>query len=416
MLRRYPWIIPTLIFSFLIVAGAATHPLSGDEPDTAMFARNILKFGVPTAWDGTNLAITNLVVGKDFLNHVHPWLPYYLVAMFFRLFGESVWAARFPFILFSIAGIPIFYHFALSITKKKEVSLLATMAFVLCVPYILYAYQARYYAIVTFAGLVMAFSSFHFRDRLWARVSFIAAATLFFHSNYAVFAPFWLSLFVADVAYFLFERIERKKLAEFILWYMGLGIITALFTLPWFFVLRPDEGRIFTAPEQIKTISIYIETYLRALSVYSRNGAFPLVFVFFLVLVVILRFFQKKPFSDLLFPFGLAFFFLFLMSLLEVTLRLDVGLTQNRYTMVIFPFFILGSITLIADLSVYGKRVVTVVFLLYLLTNVLSLERPRSFFLEFTRETVRPYDTADHVVAQYLLTHASRGETVFSSI
>lgn len=408
---RHPVIILTIVFAILLMLGAGTHQLSGDEPDTALFARNIVKFGVPTAWDGTNLAITNLVVGGDFLNHVHPWFPYYLVAVFFRLFGESVWSARIPFILFSIASIPIFYHLALSITKKKEVSLFATTSLVLSVPFILYSYQARYYAIVILAGLLMTVSSLCLVEKTWAKIGFVVGSVIFFHSNYAPFAVFWLSLLVVGLV-----RGERRERGRFLLWYIGLSLIVALFTAPWFLAFRPDQMSMFSNPEQVKTISLYIGRYLTALSVYSRNGAFPVTFFFLLVFVFVLRFFQKRPVSDLLFPAGLAFLFLFFMSVLAVTLKIDVDLTENRYTVVIFPYLVLTSVTLITDIAMYGKRVVVIVSLLYLFTNVLSLERPRIFLLEFAGEIIHPYDTADHVVAQYLLAHAKPGDTVLAAM
>lgn len=416
MLIRHPWIIPTIIFSLLMIAGALTHSLWGDEADTALFARNILKFGIPTAWDGTNLIIANLVLDKDLVNHVHPWLPYYLVSLFFRFFGESSFIARLPFLLFSLATMPLFYMFSLKISKHRQSAFFATLALALSVPFILYAYQARYYAMTTFTGLVIAYCSLRLSEKkMWPKAGFIIGSILCFYGNYAVFIPFWASLFVASVVYFAFERKDKGFMMTFIMKYIGLSMIIAVFTAPWFFFMKPYEGRVSFPERSVTTISIYIKTYLNMISVYSRNGAFPLTFFFLGMYVIALRFFTRRSFSDLVFLATLAFFDLFLMSFLEGILRVDVPLTTDRYTMVVFPFLILASTLLIFGLSVYGRKVVGVVFFLFIFTNLLSLERPKSFLLAYIGEVTHPYPTPDKVVAEYLLAHAKKGETIVSS-
>ncbi|KKU75713.1 MAG: hypothetical protein UY01_C0006G0042 [Candidatus Nomurabacteria bacterium GW2011_GWB1_47_6] len=82
---------PQKIFSLLLFLGATMHPLWGDEAETALFARNILRYGVPKGWDGVNIMGINnaAVLDKHLLNHSSPWGQYYLVAASFALFGES---------------------------------------------------------------------------------------------------------------------------------------------------------------------------------------------------------------------------------------------------------------------------------------------------------------------------------------
>src|SRR5712691_6910681 len=71
-----------------------------DEAETALLGRNITKFGVPRVWDGENLVAQFYVL--DFDRHLlfqKSWLPPYLVAASFTLFGESTTTARLPFAL-----------------------------------------------------------------------------------------------------------------------------------------------------------------------------------------------------------------------------------------------------------------------------------------------------------------------------
>src|SRR3989344_4117838 len=88
---RHPWVIPTIVFTVLIIGAAEMHELWGDEAETALFGRNILKYGMPKGWDGTNImGINNAVVlDRNLINHTSPWAQYYMVAASFAVFGES---------------------------------------------------------------------------------------------------------------------------------------------------------------------------------------------------------------------------------------------------------------------------------------------------------------------------------------
>src|SRR5271169_2634660 len=75
------------------------HPLWGDEAETAVLANNVLQFGVPQTFDGTNYILLHGAVDET-PNHVwiwSPWLQEYIAAGSFRFFGATTWAARAPF-------------------------------------------------------------------------------------------------------------------------------------------------------------------------------------------------------------------------------------------------------------------------------------------------------------------------------
>ena len=109
LFRKIPWIGPTVLFAVLVILAANMHPLWGDEAETALFARNILRYGIPLGWDGTNIMGINngVVLDSNLINHTSPWAQYYLVALSFKLFGESSITARLPFILSAILSIPV---------------------------------------------------------------------------------------------------------------------------------------------------------------------------------------------------------------------------------------------------------------------------------------------------------------------
>src|SRR6185436_14799899 len=97
----------------LVVAAALTFPSLGrdalwaDEGDTAVLAASILKFGVPTAWDGVTFSDSDYGdrLTADFVMVSHPWVQYYAVAAAFAVFGESAFAARVPFALAGVLTI-----------------------------------------------------------------------------------------------------------------------------------------------------------------------------------------------------------------------------------------------------------------------------------------------------------------------
>src|SRR5205823_11628458 len=59
--------------------------------DTAALASNILKFGVPKAWDGGAFLDSDhgARLNRDLVMVTHPWIQYYLTAAAFLVFGEN---------------------------------------------------------------------------------------------------------------------------------------------------------------------------------------------------------------------------------------------------------------------------------------------------------------------------------------
>src|SRR5437016_2309946 len=75
------------------------HLLWGDEAETGVLAKNVLQFGVPKTFDGTNYILLHGTVDetKDHVWTWSPWLQEYVAASSFRFFGATTWAARAPF-------------------------------------------------------------------------------------------------------------------------------------------------------------------------------------------------------------------------------------------------------------------------------------------------------------------------------
>src|SRR5207249_201786 len=76
-----------LLAALLIFPNLDDRYLWDDEAETALLAKNVLRFGVPVAWDGVSLISQEC--GSDYdVNYLWrqtPWLPIYLTAASFSL-------------------------------------------------------------------------------------------------------------------------------------------------------------------------------------------------------------------------------------------------------------------------------------------------------------------------------------------
>src|SRR5437868_6906534 len=75
------------------------HLLWGDEAETAVLAKNVVQFGIPQTFNGTNYILLHGAIDET-PNHIwvwSPWMQNYIAANSFLLFGETTWAARIPF-------------------------------------------------------------------------------------------------------------------------------------------------------------------------------------------------------------------------------------------------------------------------------------------------------------------------------
>jgi 4-amino-4-deoxy-L-arabinose transferase-like glycosyltransferase len=169
-----------------------------DETDIAIVARNFLKFGWLTSWDGRNLlAATNGGALDENLRPRMPPLGYLVGAVSFKLLGISAWSGRFPFVLAGLGSL-VLLAVALREDFGKDSPLwiygIAAMGF--SVSFLLNIRQCRYYS------LTMLFSMLTFilyrrclnTGRLIYFVLLSLAAILLFYSNFLLCAAFLAAL------------------------------------------------------------------------------------------------------------------------------------------------------------------------------------------------------------------------------
>ncbi|HZQ29708.1 MAG TPA: glycosyltransferase family 39 protein [Patescibacteria group bacterium] len=423
---KFAWILPTIIFSILIVMGALAHPLWGDEAETALFARSILTHGVPYGWDGTYLMGNDNAVSlnSDLVNHSNPWLQYYLSAASFKLFGEGAFQARLPFLIIGMAGVPILYFLTLKLTKNKFVSFLTILKFSLSTTFILYAINARYYNTNIFFGLLFLFATFYLNEKkLWPKVLLIFSTIGYTYSHYISFPTFFGALFLGYIVYFWAVGEKWKNIKSFFIKYFSLSFLGYLFFLPWILVMSPLHGR--------GTIDIF--DYLGALQAipdimffgynfFSRNNALPLGILILFLGVAILGYrrysksFELKQFAPLFLIFVTTFFYLLANAVSTIAMQSDNPTLAPRYNTILLPLFTIISAYVLFVIYKLNKWIFVVIAALFIFTNTFTLSGFQIRLWDYLNEVTNPYKTSDQYVADVLNKNAHDGDTAFLSL
>lgn len=418
-IRSHPWILPLVVGAILIVAGACMHGLWGDEAETALFARNILKYGVPRGWDGTNImGIDNAVVlNSDLINHTSPWAQYYLTAASFAIFGQNSFTARLPFIIISIFSFYVIWKLVRRITGDGSTATLTVWMCALSVPFILFSYQCRYYALASFSGLVFVYAAYE----LWVRkavrardgIAFILSGTVFFYANYVMFVAFYGSVAITLLMLGPTAKARLKLVTRALILSIPIVALTAL----WYIIMKPFDTRgtlnIFPWDQMISLLGLCIDSVFHA---FNQNNAFPLVFWIALPFVIFFRKWKHLSNQPLLLFFFISVFYLLIMTFFTLIASVDTLFVAVRYTMVIFPYFVAACAIMLVTIVRWNKIVGILCICIYMATNLFTLEAPRSYWIDFAREVTHPYRTPDIVVADYLKAHAKPGDTAFVSL
>jgi hypothetical protein len=229
--KHWPFVLPSVLALALLLTNLGSGYLWEDEGDTAVLASNILKFGVPKAWDGVTFSDSDkgARLNDQLVMVSHPWLQYYLTAASFATFGENNFAARLPFALAGWLTILIVYQFAYGLTNNKWPGFCAAVLLLGSVQFLLYCRQCRYYALSMLFGSLLLWSFFRMRSAGTCAL-FSVVGILLFHSH-----PFGIvlvgALALVSLVYPPFAAQRR--------WFCLAGPAIAVFTLPWIMLAHP---------------------------------------------------------------------------------------------------------------------------------------------------------------------------------
>jgi hypothetical protein len=192
--------------AFLVVAavflfwGLGRRDLWQDEAETAMLAKNILRFKLPIVYDGVNLVSPEVGrgFGPDLLWRWSPWLQFYLTAASFAIFGITTWAARLPSAVLGLLCVALTFFFARRTFGSERQARLSAVLLGLSVPFLLHCRQARWYALSYLLVVCLFYALFELEQRpKVAGAALALSAVLLFYTNYFVAIGLLIALCIA---------------------------------------------------------------------------------------------------------------------------------------------------------------------------------------------------------------------------
>jgi 4-amino-4-deoxy-L-arabinose transferase-like glycosyltransferase len=172
---------------WLLLANLGNQYLWDDEAQTALVSKTILTESVPRGYDGKNFFSQEdgAEYGKNYIWKWHTWLPFYVLAGFYKIFGVNTFVSRLPFALFGFGTILSVYFFAKSLWPGTRIPVIAAGLLTISVPFLLLCRQCRYYSMTMFFSVL----SLHayvllLEKKKYAALMLFVTYTLLFHSQH----------------------------------------------------------------------------------------------------------------------------------------------------------------------------------------------------------------------------------------
>ena len=405
MRKDFILILLCLLAAVILFTNLGNIYLWQDEAETAVLAKNTLKFGVPRAFDGENL-ITNIYEDSCMYKgwKYAAWLQFYLVAMSFWLFGETTFAARIPFALFGVGSVVMCYLLAQRLFKNRLLSRVSCAFMVFSGPFFLYMRQCRWYALTVFFTLWVLLSYLDLLERKrFSALGFIVSGILLFHSNYGIFFPVFIALGLHGL---VFNRRFIKNNVKGLLFYL---FIIAIFTLPSLLYLGGAE---YTGEMTFARTKGHAEFYFRVLNKYL----FPCGLLF--LSLTLFGLFRKRVFPILIQPLNKSYIWLLIFVFIStIAFLLFADERQIRYIIHLLPLCAILMSLLIVGLLKVNKGVAVLLFAIVCFTNIFHTGSPFRKklwvpLLDIAYELTHDYDGPVEGIVKFLKENAKSGDTV----
>lgn len=416
----WPELAVFLLAAFLILNFLDSQMLWQDEAETAMLAKSVLRYGYPRAYYGDYLINPAILpygsFGPGEAWVYHTWLPFYLTAASFKVFGFTTWAARFPFALLGLASIVLIYFLVLELFENRAMALLSAFMSTTSVPLCLLLRQCRYYApqlFFVFSSLymyVLLRKSFSVK-KLWLLT---LSNILLFHATWGFFVPvaLWITFdFFVFRRYANWPRYAWRHLAAAL-------ILVIPATLPWFFFCHPEHH---SAALTFVDFRKNIEFSIRVINKYI----FPFVINAILFVILVMKTTQAK---NKLREIAKQEWFRTVGSFLVINTVFIFFLRHRmmRYYIHLFPFYYTIQALILFQFSRKISRWGAVVLFLfihfttipgdsaqYLVKNVSSFkEATKFYFLDYLYEITHRYEGPVSSAVDYLKKNAKPGDTI----
>jgi 4-amino-4-deoxy-L-arabinose transferase-like glycosyltransferase len=417
---HYPFILILSAAACLSFTGLGNNRFWTDEAETGIIAKNFLKTGTLTGWDGRNLYTfrNGTLLYPNYEVRIPP-LQILIAAGSFRLFGSSTRAGRLPFIIAGLLALLVFYaildeRFGRSGPFRWYALIFVAFSY----SYLLTIRQCRYYS----PSLLFTLLAYYYYVKILNRprpryfLLLLASLLLSFFSHYSICFAF-LGGVIPVHFIFHFRKFTRKEW----LWMAGIGCVFCAVIAPYWLhyqiTYRPD-----LPDEPVANRFIHLLYTVRELD-------FICYLPFFMAALAIFSLVRYRNTSII--PATL-YEWIFLVCFLCVTSALTTrqsvewqgiqgGLIDIRYLIIFLPFCA-GGIAFAVSVThrAMGAAIAAFSIALLLCSNLLSfningnvpLRWPLpGYVYEILHPHISPYDTA----VSYLKSHAARNDIVYAT-
>ncbi|HEY2759977.1 MAG TPA: glycosyltransferase family 39 protein [Pirellulales bacterium] len=182
----WPWLRISLTLT--LIAAAYIYRLDrpllwGDEADTGIIARNVLRVGYPVAYDDRNVTMfeNGSQLNRDLVCKKIPWVQYYLGALSIELFGDSTAGLR---MMFALVGVAAFFPIYAVLRSRVKCSIFVTALALIAPQTLLFQRNARYYSTLILLDALLIWHLYTpLKSPKLRYASAIVIAVLFFHTH-----------------------------------------------------------------------------------------------------------------------------------------------------------------------------------------------------------------------------------------
>jgi hypothetical protein len=416
-----PLVLILALGAFLLLFHLDHRPFWQDEAETAGLAKNVLKYGVPRAFDGVNIISQEQgrEYDQNFLWRWSPWLQIYVAAAAFKIGGITTYAGRLPFAIMGLACIFLVYYVVKHNFGNHAWALISAALLTFSVPFLLYARQCRYYSL----GALLTMLSLYAFEEDWES-NFIPAfllclsTGLLFHTNYLLFFTFVVPALLA--AYWLYPQKFSLKRTTIVI------LITIFIILPGLFLFRIQAQSKIVNPAVIPK---NLEQYFGGLFQYLL----PLPIVLYLLWRWHRVYFSRSAIPEE--PGDRFVLFLSLIIVGNILCLVPAPQCEHRYLMHLYPLcaIILGWVILRAWRYYKVSGILLALLLLFTnwfyivpmdwltiinrpsLSDRYMLTSPNIPLKLFLTELFSGYPDVNRNYIQFFQTHAQPGDTILTT-
>ena len=165
------FLVVVVLSAILCFWGLDRRTLWQDEGETAVLAQRVLSKGIPIALHGYNLVYPGVTsFDENYRWTYHPWGQFYLTAASFAVFGQTNFAARFPFALCGVLTVALLYVFVWRHGHNLAIAALSSLLLATSTAFVLHCRQCRYYglsALICLSVVVVFVELMNRPSRLW---------------------------------------------------------------------------------------------------------------------------------------------------------------------------------------------------------------------------------------------------------